>query len=72
MKMVAGLIPCSPSFGSTATYGSQRSPGAEQVNIHHAGQVALLAVKIHSCTRDTTDCEMPINLESPLNFTNNN
>lgn len=34
------------------------APGAERVNVPCAGPVALLAVKIHSHTRNTTDCEM--------------
>lgn len=41
-----------------AAPGSLCSPGAEWVNVHCAGQVALLAVKIHSCIWNTTDCEM--------------
>lgn len=45
-----------PPCLSQALPGSLRSPGAERVNL--AGQVALLAVKIHSCMRSTTDCEM--------------
>lgn len=61
-----------PRLQESSRAGQPCSPRAEQVNTHHAGQAALLAVEIHSCTQGTTDCEMPINLESPLNFTNNN
>lgn len=54
---------CSPPHGPLhcrieAIPSSLCSPCAKRVNIPCAGQVALLAVKIHSCIWNTTDCEM--------------
>lgn len=50
------LLTCSPQVPWVLSHPC--SPSAERVNGRCAGQVALLAVKIHSYTWNTTDCEM--------------